>query len=89
MTALMWAAFHGRPGHIKMLLEKGADPTLKDVDRMTAIHWSVQRHDTRALQVSSVNYIIISARLSFSFLIITRCSSIKRVLSIVLVKAKQ
>lgn len=51
MTALMWAAFHGKPNHIKMLLEKGADPAIKDVDGMTAVHWSVQRHDTRALQV--------------------------------------
>ena len=51
MTALMWAAFHGKLSHIKMLLEKGADPALKDVDGMTAVHWSIQRHDTRALQV--------------------------------------
>lgn len=51
MTALMWAAFHGKPSHIKLLLEKGADPALGDVDGMTAVHWSVQRHDTRALQV--------------------------------------
>ena len=51
MTALMWAAFHGKPSHIKLLLEKGADPALGDVDGMTAVHWSVQRHDTKALQV--------------------------------------
>ena len=55
MTALMWAAFHGKPSHIKMLLENGADPSLKDVDGMTAAHWSIQRHDTRALQVSKAN----------------------------------
>lgn len=51
MTALMWAAFNGKSNHIKVLLEKGADPAISDVDGMTAVHWSVQRHDTRALQV--------------------------------------
>ena len=51
MTALMWAAFHGKPNHIKVLLEKRADPAISDVDGMTAVHWSVQRHDIRALQV--------------------------------------
>lgn len=55
MTALMWAAFHGKPNHIKVLLEKGADPAISDVDGMTAVHWSVQRHDTRALQVAIAN----------------------------------
>lgn len=57
MTALMWAAFHGKPNHIKVLLEKGADPAISDVDGMTAVHWSVQRHDTRALQVDHATVI--------------------------------
>ena len=30
------------------------DPSLSDMDGMTAIHWSVQRHDTRALQVGQL-----------------------------------
>ena len=58
MTALMWAAFHGKPNHIKVLLEKGADPAISDMDGMMAVHWSVQRHDTRALQVEQCMAII-------------------------------
>lgn len=61
MTPLMWAAFHGRVEQIRVLLEKGADPSVQDMDGMTAVHWSVQRHDTRALQVlinsTSVQYV--------------------------------
>jgi ankyrin repeat protein len=68
MTALMWAAFHGKSNHIKVLLEKGADPSISDVDGMTAVHWSVQRHDTRALQVNQC-YNNSTGRLgSFSFI---------------------
>ena len=52
MTALMWAAFNGRTEQVRALLEKGADPALRDMDGMTAAHWSIQRHDTRVLQVS-------------------------------------
>ena len=51
MTALMWAAFHGRTEQVRVLIENGADPSLKDMDGMTAVHWSIQRHDTRVLQV--------------------------------------
>lgn len=51
MTALMWAAFHSRVEQLRVLLEKGADPSIQDMDGMAAVHWSVQRHDTRALQV--------------------------------------
>ena len=51
MTSLMWAAFHGRTEQVCALLAKGADPSLRDMDGMTAAHWSIQRHDTRVLQV--------------------------------------
>lgn len=51
MTALMWAAFHSRTEQLHLLLEKGADLSLQDMDGMTAVHWSVQRHNTRALQL--------------------------------------
>lgn len=54
MTPLMWAAFHGRTDHVRLLLEKGADPSIKDMDGMTAVHWSVQRHEVQALQVRAV-----------------------------------
>ncbi|KAL5460565.1 hypothetical protein EMCRGX_G034017 [Ephydatia muelleri] len=55
MTPLMWAAYHRKPEVIKALLEKGADQFLADLDGMCAVHWAVQRHDTRALQVL-INY---------------------------------
>ncbi|XP_074058094.1 ankyrin repeat domain-containing protein 55 [Macrotis lagotis] len=42
MTPLHWAAFHNRPQHVQILLEKGADPTLVDKDFRTALHWAAQ-----------------------------------------------
>ncbi|XP_060091956.1 ankyrin repeat domain-containing protein 55 [Heteronotia binoei] len=42
MTSLHWAAFHNRPQHVQILLQKGADPTLVDKDFKTALHWAVQ-----------------------------------------------
>ena len=51
MTPLMWAAFHGHQQHVIKLIERGAEPQLTDIDGMTAAHWSVQRNDTRTLQV--------------------------------------
>ncbi|XP_048360670.1 ankyrin repeat domain-containing protein 55 isoform X2 [Sphaerodactylus townsendi] len=42
MTSLHWAAFHNRPHHVQILLQKGADPTLVDKDFKTALHWGVQ-----------------------------------------------
>ncbi len=39
MTALMWAAYHNRPGHITKLIQAGADPQEKDVDGKTPMHW--------------------------------------------------
>ncbi|XP_043830917.1 ankyrin repeat domain-containing protein 55 isoform X2 [Dromiciops gliroides] len=42
MTPLHWAAFHNRPQHAQILLEKGADPTLVDKDFRTALHWAAQ-----------------------------------------------
>ncbi|XP_019387633.1 PREDICTED: ankyrin repeat domain-containing protein 55 [Crocodylus porosus] len=42
MTALHWAAFHNRPQHVQILLQKGADLTLVDKDFKTALHWAVQ-----------------------------------------------
>ncbi|XP_068952644.1 ankyrin repeat domain-containing protein 55 [Petaurus breviceps papuanus] len=42
MTPLHWAAFHNRPKHAQILLEKGADPTLVDKDFRTALHWAAQ-----------------------------------------------
>ncbi len=57
MTPLMWAAYHSRPDHVRTLVERGADPTLQDIDGMYAIHWSIHKHDTRVLQVMALCYL--------------------------------
>ena len=41
MTALHWAAFHDRPEHVRLLLGKGADPLVQDIDGKTALHWAM------------------------------------------------
>lgn len=51
MTPLMWAAFHSRTEQVRVLMERGADPSIGDMDGMTAVHWSVQKHNTAVLQV--------------------------------------
>ena len=53
MTPLMWAAYHCRPEHVRTLLERGADSSLRDIDGMSAVQWSIHRHDTRVLQAST------------------------------------
>ena len=42
MTALHWAAFHGRTGHVKLLMEKKADILSRDTDGKLALHWAAQ-----------------------------------------------
>ncbi|KAI0214566.1 hypothetical protein LSAT2_000303 [Lamellibrachia satsuma] len=42
MTALHWSAFHNRPEHICLLLDKGADVFVQDIDGKTALHWTAQ-----------------------------------------------
>lgn len=42
MTALHWAAFHGRTGHVKKLVEKKADLISRDADGKLPLHWAAQ-----------------------------------------------
>lgn len=42
MTALHWAAFHGRTGHVKLLVGKKADPLSRDTDGKLPLHWAAQ-----------------------------------------------
>lgn len=80
MTALMWAAFHGRTEQVRVLIAKGADPSAKDMDGMTAVHWSVQKNDTRVLQVyTAIDRQDHLGSANTTFLL--RCLSIRRVLS--------
>ena len=45
MTPLHWAAFHCRDSHVKLLIERGIDVRLQDIDGKTALHWAAQvRH---------------------------------------------
>ena len=42
MTALHWAAFHGRTGHVRLLMEKKADVLSRDTDGKLPLHWAAQ-----------------------------------------------
>ena len=42
MTALHWAAFHGRTGHVSLLLEKKADLLSRDTAGKLPLHWAAQ-----------------------------------------------
>ena len=42
MTALHWAAFHGRAGHVKVLVERKADVLTRDTDGKLPFHWAAQ-----------------------------------------------
>ena len=38
----MWAASYGQDDAVNLLLSKGADPRLKDVDGVTAAGWAAK-----------------------------------------------
>ena len=42
MTALHWASFHGRAGHVRLLVEKKADLLSRDTDGKLPLHWAAQ-----------------------------------------------
>ena len=42
MTALHWAAFHGRTGHVRLLVEKKADLLSRDTDGKLPLHGAAQ-----------------------------------------------
>ena len=54
MTALHWGAFHNRDGHVKLLIEKGAEVLVRDTEGKTPLHL--------AAQVSSEFSLVVSAR---------------------------
>lgn len=39
-TPLVWAVENQRRDVVRFLLEKGADPTLRDSENNTALHWA-------------------------------------------------
>ena len=42
MTALHWAAFHNRSEQVQLLMLRGADIYITDVDEKTPLHWASQ-----------------------------------------------
>lgn len=89
MTALMWASFHGRTEQVRVLIEKGADPSARDMDGMSAVHWSVQRHDTRVLQVCIPELLALFIVRLLCCVNFCRCSSMLPVLSTLTVRGRQ
>lgn len=51
MTALHWAAFHGRTGHVRLLLEKKADLLSRDTAGKLPLHWAAQNGYVSTCQV--------------------------------------
>jgi ankyrin repeat protein len=51
MTPLMWAAYNAQSKHMQLLLDKGADTHLVDIDGMAAVHWSIHKNDTSCLKL--------------------------------------
>ncbi|XP_022796987.1 caskin-1-like isoform X2 [Stylophora pistillata] len=51
MTALHWAAFHGRTGHVRLLVEKKADLLSRDTDGKLPLHWAAQNGYVSTCQV--------------------------------------
>ena len=42
MSALHWSSFHNRAQHMEILIAKGAEVNLRDIDGKTALHWAAQ-----------------------------------------------
>jgi ankyrin repeat protein len=49
ITALMWACYdeHDNPGIIQMLLDRGANPDIKDKKNRTPLTWALQNRNTQ------------------------------------------
>ena len=53
MTPLMWAAYYGQPQHTQLLLERGANALLRDIEGKTALHWAMgNKHTQCALLIA-------------------------------------
>ena len=56
MTALHWSAFHNRPQHIVLLLERGADALAQDIDGRTPLHWGAQVSISMCMDLDTALY---------------------------------
>ncbi len=50
-TALIWTSYLGHLEVMKLLLEKVADPGLKDKDNVTALGWALLNTDGEVLEL--------------------------------------
>ena len=50
-TALICAAMEGRTEIVKMLIERGADPNLRDFDDRTALEWAKQNEHIETIRI--------------------------------------
>ena len=50
-AALMWAAAEGQPENVKLLLSKGADLTLEDIDGDTAESFAAKASHTTCMEI--------------------------------------
>ncbi|XP_071090913.1 ankyrin repeat domain-containing protein 55-like [Haliotis cracherodii] len=51
MTALHWAAFHGRPTHLEDLIARQADIFAQDIDGKTPMHWAAQNGSKKSCDI--------------------------------------
>ncbi|XP_048585128.1 neurogenic locus notch homolog protein 1 isoform X2 [Nematostella vectensis] len=51
MTALHWAAYHGRAEHVKLLIDHDAEIVARDTEGKTALHWAAQNGSVSCCQV--------------------------------------
>ncbi|XP_046557265.1 ankyrin repeat domain-containing protein 55-like [Haliotis rubra] len=51
MTALHWAAFHGRPTHLEDLIARQADIFAQDIDGKTSMHWAAQNGSKKCCDI--------------------------------------
>ncbi|XP_067657975.1 ankyrin repeat domain-containing protein 55-like [Haliotis asinina] len=51
MTALHWAAFHGRPTHLEDLIARQADIFAQDIDGKTPMHWAAQNGSKKCCDI--------------------------------------
>lgn len=74
MTALHWAAFHGRTGHVSLLMEKKADLLSRDTDGKLPLHWAAQVFNTFLILYTLKSVILKPLLPNVSMYILPTCS---------------
>ena len=50
-TALMWTAFNDHPETVNFLLQKGADPSIKDSEGNNALYWARYKNNVKVIEI--------------------------------------